>query len=110
MNDLLIMGHAPKDNVDISKLDWCKTEIVGDLVMFETGDYDATWPEHVLDDLIDAFGKPLDEAEGLNLHVEYRDFDGGCNRYLLEIIDGRCFYYETELVEHSMSKCMFRIR
>jgi len=109
MNDAWITGSVPVRNVDMSKLDGYRTSIECGRVQFALTYDDAPYPDDLLDDLIDAFGSPLDEVRGLYLFVEYRDIDEGCERYVLEIIDGRCFYRETELVEHSMGECAFRI-
>jgi len=60
-----------------------------------------------LEELVEMFGKPLDQVPGLDLHLYYECEEDGFWKMELDIVDGKCTYRESEIhmVEHPMSDC-----
>lgn len=74
-------------NPDSEKFyDVCK---VGDRVSVACEDGDGGYAHHMLDDLVELFGKPLDEVPGLELHAWYRYEEDGCDEVTVDIKDGK---------------------
>lgn len=71
--------------------------------------YDRVYSDHLLDDLVAFFGKPLDQVPGIELHVSYETWDDGYFRMEFDIVDGKKYYRESfiEMRPQPMSECPF---
>ena len=80
-------------------------ELNGKPYIFE--EFDGCYSETILEGYVQLFGKPLDEVEGLDLHLYYECLDDGYWNMELDIKDGECRYQESEIVmrERPMRKC-----
>lgn len=70
-------------------------------------EFDGHYSNTILDGYVKLFGKPLDEVDGLDLHLYYECLDDGFWKMELDIRDGKCHYEESEIVMHErpMSEC-----
>ena len=53
---------------------------------------------HVLNDAYEMFGKPLDEVQGLELHLVYECYEDGFYEFHLDIVDGKVRYEESRVI------------
>jgi len=56
---------------------------------------DGGYAEHILEDLVELFGMPLDEVKGLVLHAWYRFEDEDFNEVTVDIKDGKVTCEQT---------------
>lgn len=77
--------------------------------MYLSDDICNQYSNHVLDDLVEFFGRPLDEVDGLELHVEYETADEGYFRMEFDIVNGKKTYKESRVVmdDAPLYKCPF---
>jgi hypothetical protein len=70
-------------------------------------EFDGYHSDTILEEYVRLFGKPLDEVEGLDLHLYYECFEDGFWKMELDIKDGKCHFEESEIVMHErpMSEC-----
>lgn len=62
---------------------------IGDRMSVTCEDGDGGYASHILDDLIELFGKPLDEVPGLELHAWYRYEEDEYDEFTIDIKDGK---------------------
>lgn len=66
--------------------------------MHVEADCEGLYSDSFLDDLVDLFGKPLDEVPGLELEAFYQCYDDDGWQCILTIKDGKVTCQETVLV------------
>ena len=86
-------------------------EDLGDILYVEEDVYDA-YSDHILDGLIEAFVRSLDEVHGLELHLAYSCEVDGYFECRIDIMGGKVTYEESEIVfvERPLDDCCIGIR
>lgn len=68
-------------------------------------DFYDQYSNHVLDDLVAFFGRPLDKVPGLELHVSFETCEEGFFKMELDIVDGKVTYRESRIVMEERPIC-----